>query len=115
MENFNDVTDAFDGWLQSLSGLRSSGSYVGGRWVASSAAFSFSGVVQNATPDDLEILPEGQRTNESIKIHTEYELIPQDGTTTTGDIITYRGDNWLVHNVAHRHIGGYHKAIAIRQ
>jgi len=115
-ENFNDVSDAFDGWLQTITGTRNAGSYVDGRWVAGTpSALSFSGVIQNATPDDLKVLLEGQRTEEAIKIHTIFELIPQIDNTTNGDIISYQSKNWLVYNVAHRYIGGYHKAIAIRQ
>lgn len=115
MENFNDVADAFDGLLQTVTGTRSPGSYVSGRWVAGTPeSLSFLGVVQNATPDDLKVLDEGQRTEEAIKIHTVFELIPQD-SGITGDLISYRSKNWLVYNVAHRHIGGYHKIIAIRQ
>ena len=116
MENFNDVSDAFDGWLQIITGTRSAGSYVSGRWVAGTPlALSFSGVIQNATPNDLKVLPEGQRTEEAIKIHTTFELISQIDNTTNGDMILYKSKNWLVYNVAHRYIGGYHKAIAIRQ
>jgi len=116
MENFNDVSDAFDGWLQTITGTRNTGSYTAGRWVAASpAALSFSGVIQNATPDDLKVLGEGERTEEAIKIHTTFELIPQVDNTTKGDLILYKSKNWLVYNVAHRYIGGYHKAIAIRR
>ncbi len=112
----NDVSDAFDGWLQTITGTRTAGSYVSGRWVAGTPSnLSFSGVVQNATPDDLKVLPEGQRTEEAIKIHTTFELIPQIDNTNTGDLISYKSKSWLVYNVAHRYIGNYHKAIAIRQ
>ncbi len=115
MSGVNDVTDAFDGWLEPITGTRTTGSYVVGRWVDSTAALSFSGVVQNATPDDLKVVDEGERTEEAIKIHTTFKLVPQIGTTTKGDIINYDGSTWLVYNVAHRNIGGYHKTIAIRQ
>lgn len=115
MENFNDVSDAFDGLLQTVTGTRSPGSYVSGRWVAGiPVALSFPGVVQNAAPADLKVLDEGQRTEEAIKIHTTFELIPQS-SSITGDLISYKSNSWLVYNVAHRYIGGYHKAIAIRQ
>ena len=116
MENFNDVSDAMDGWEQTITGSRTAGSYVSGRWVAGTpSGLSFQGVIQNATPDDLKVLPEGQRTEEAIKIHTTFELIPQIDNTNTGDLISYKSKNWLVYNVAHRYIGNYHKAIAIRQ
>jgi len=115
VENFNDVSDAFDGFLQTVAGTRAGGSYVSGRWVPNAGtSLSFFGVVQNAVPDDLKVLAEGQRTEEAIKIHTTFELIPQS-STNAGDVISYNNDNWRVYNVAHRYIGGYHKAIAIRQ
>ena len=105
----NDVTDAFDGWLETVTGSRGSGSYVNGRWVAgSSTALSFSGVVQNANPDDMKVLPEGNRNDEAIKIHTTYALL-------NDDTITYKGLTWLVYNVAKRYIGNYNKAIAVKQ
>lgn len=116
MENFNDVSDAFDGWLQVVSGERKTGAYISGRWVANTpTALSFNGVIQNATPKDMKALDEGQRTEEAIKIHTTFELTPQIGNTTTGDTISYQSKNWLVVNVANRKIGGYYKAIAIKQ
>jgi hypothetical protein len=114
--SLNDVSEAFDGWLEILTGERSTGSFVNGRWVkAPESGLSFNGVVQNANPDDLKVLPEGNRTDEAIKIHTTFELVPQIGTTTTGDTIFYKGFNWLVYNVAHRYIGNYHKAIAVKR
>ena len=105
----NDVSDAFDGWYETVTGSRGSGSYVNGRWVEGvPTALSFSGVVQNANPKDLEVLPEGDRNSEAIKIHTIYEL-------ETQDLITYKGLTWLVYNVAKRYIGNYNKAIAVKQ
>lgn len=115
MTNFNDVTDAFDGWLQQLTGERRTGSYIEGRWVEDAPTpLSFNGVVQNALPDDLLTLPEGNRSEESIKIHTTFELVPNVSNTTTGDRINYLNNVYLVHNVANRQIGGYYKAIAVK-
>lgn len=109
MENFNDVSDAFDGSLQVVYATRPGGGYVDGRWVSDAGKeLTFSGVVQNAVPADLKVLKGGQRVEEAIKIHTTFEV-------KINDIILYNNNNWLVRNVAPRHIGGYHKAIAIRQ
>jgi len=117
MDNFNDVTEAFDGWLSTITGIRkSAGSYVDGRWVdGSDVLLSFQGVVQNASPKDLKVLEEGMRTEEVIKIHTEFSLIVQVKGTQNGDTIIYKGENWLVHNIAKRFIGGYSKALCIKQ
>lgn len=112
----NDVSRALKRWLQPIEAQRTSGSYVDGRWSASTpGVLKFKGVVQNAEPDDLKVLDEGLRTQEAIKIHTTLELIPQVSDTTNGDVVSYKEKNWLVYNVAHRFIGNYHKAIAVRQ
>jgi hypothetical protein len=113
--NFNDVTMAFGGWLRALTGERTPGSYVNGRWVDDTPTdLEFKGVVQNASADDLVVLPEGNRSELSIKIHTKFELIPNIENQQTGDKVFYLNDTYLVHNVAPRHIGGYFKAIALR-
>jgi hypothetical protein len=105
----NDMTDAFDGWLEELEGERLFGSYVNGRWNASTPAIlAFNGVVQNANTEDLQTLQEGDRASEAIKIHTTFSLEKKD-------LITYMGIKWLVYNVARRYIGNYNKAIAIKQ
>ena len=114
--SLNDVSEAFDCWETTVEGVRNPGSYVNGRWVAGTTkALKFKGVVQNAIPDDLKVLEEGLRTEEAIKIHTKFKLIPEIPGTTNGDLISYDSNSWLVHNVAHRTIGNYHKAIAVRQ
>jgi len=114
--SLNDVSDAFDGWETTITITRTSGSYVSGRWVEDTPKeIAIQGVVQNATPEDLKALPEGQRTTEAIKIHTTYKLIAQIGNTTKGDVVSHDNFNWIVNNVAHRGIGNYHKAIATRQ
>jgi len=115
MTNFNDVTVALDGWLQTITGNRSTGSYVNGRWVESYSVISFSAVVQNASPKDLLVLEEGMRTEETIKLHTTFELVSQVDGVSNGDKLTYLGSTYQVYNVANRQIGGYYKALAIRQ
>ncbi len=111
----NDVTAAFHGWLSLVVGERRSGSYVNGRWVASAPiALNFKGVIQNATPQDLKVLPEGTRIDEAIKIHTTQDLVAQIEDTNLGDRVQYQGYWWTVYNVADRQIGGYYKALCIK-
>lgn len=117
MDGLNDVTDAFDGLLIPVVGQRYTGSYVDGRWEDDAPTpLKFDGVVQNASPSDMKVLEEGQRSEIAIKIHTTFELIDEsEENQTRGDIIEYKNSEWLVYNVAPRHIGNYYKAIAIRQ
>lgn len=113
----NDVTDAFSEWLEKVIGTRHSlGSFIDRRWVEGPVGdLPFYAVVQNATPDDLKVLEEGQRSSEVIKLHTETDLIAVDEDNgVTGDTLPYQGKTWTVINVARRFIGNYHKALAIR-
>lgn len=111
----NDVSRALTRWLQGLTGFRTTGSYVNGRWVDGTPSnFSFQGVVQNASPDDLQVLPEGNRSDEVIKIHTLYDLVCNISDDTKSDLVNYNGTQYRVNNVAYRHIGNYNKALAIR-
>lgn len=115
MSNFNDVTMAFQPWLELIIGERINGEYIDGRWIITSVTpLSFWAVVQNAKPEDLLTLPEGNRSDETIKLHTKFELIPQKQTTNISDKITYLNNTYLVYSVANRKIGGYYKALAIR-
>jgi hypothetical protein len=108
----NDVSDAFAEWKETIVGTRFTGSYVDGRWVQDfPSVLSFEGVVQNAEPEDLKVLPEAFRTEESLKIHTTFELVVQVSDTTTGDLIFYDSNVWRVYNVADRKIGNYYKVI----
>ncbi len=112
----NNVSAAFIPWLASYVAERNNGTFVKGRWVPGVASnVSFRGVVQNAEPYDLLVLEEGLRSSLSIKIHTVTELLPTIDDNNNGDIIPYLGDNYMVYNVAPRHIGNYHKAIAVIQ
>ena len=112
-ENFNDVSAAMDGWTQELTGTRITGTYVSGRWVESlPVGLSFYGVVQSANSEDLKVLPEGDRTEEAIKIHTKFELSPKNAGG--GDVIVYQSKTWLVASLKNNAVGGYFKAICTR-
>ena len=112
-----DVTDAFTPFLQIFTGSRYVGEYVGGRWVDDApVAIEFDAVIQNATPQDLKILPEGNRFEEVISIHTTFELIMQVEDTYIGDIVNYNSAQWRVIHLANRVIlGKYYQALAVRQ
>ena len=112
----NDVSDAFSEWLEPLVATRTSGSYVSGRWVdGTPTVINFSGVVQNANPQDLKVLPEGLRSEETIKIHTTARLVALVEGATPGDVVSYDGFDWTVYNLADRKIGNYYKAILIKK
>jgi hypothetical protein len=111
----NDVSDAFGDWLESLTATRTAGSYVAGRWVdGSPTTVNFEGVVQNANFQDLQVLDEGDRSEETIKIHTTTKLIALVEGSTPGDVVSYDGFDWTVYSLADRKIGNYYKAILVK-
>lgn len=112
----NDVSEAFEGWLEPLTILRKDGSYVDGIWVDGvETPIIINAVIQNANPDDLIVLPEGERTTEAVKIHTTSAVRTVIETSESeADEFVYDGLRWRIYNLANRKIGNYYKAIAIR-
>ena len=113
----NDVSGAFTRWLEPIAINRiGQGSYVDGDWVDGvSATVNILAVVQNANADDLELLPEGTRTSEAIKIHTvaKVKTVSEDGETNA-DTFPYDGDTYRLYAVNKRKIGNYFKAVGTR-
>ena len=116
MTALNDVSEAFADWLEPLVATRTTGSYVSGRWVDNApTTINFFGVAQNASPQDLLVLDEGLRSEETIKIHTTTKLIALIEGSTKGDVVAYDGANWTVYNLADRKIGSYYRAILVKE
>lgn len=115
-----DVSGAFNGLLQTISLTRkNAGSRdANGRWIdGADVVTSIQAVVQTATSDDLLVLPEGERTQETIKIHTTSLLrTASESGTYTADEITYQGNVYKVIQAFDRKtIGNYYKALAARE
>ena len=114
-----DVSEAFDEFLETVILKRkTAGSYDGdGEWIeGTNTDTNIQGVVQSLSSDELQILPEGERTKETVKIHTKTQLFTADeDLKTNADDIGYQGKIWTVSNLFNRNtVGGYYKAILIR-
>ncbi len=78
------------------------GSYVAGRFVPGvETTFPAIANVQNATPDETTMFPEGRRGGEIKVVYTETELKAPDESVaqTKGDIFDYKGNTYEVHRV----------------
>ena len=115
-----DVSDAFDEFLETVildrsdpGGRDSNGDWVDG---VDHPPKNIIGVVQSLNSNELLILPEGDRTKETAKIHTKTLLrTSNEATSTKADKIEYQGSTWNVSGVNNRQtIGGYYKAILVR-
>lgn len=77
------------------------GEYTDGRFVKGQVlTFKAIASVQQATPKEINMLPEGRRNKEMKVVFTESELIPTDETAqTSGDFFEYKGKTYEVHKV----------------
>lgn len=97
------------------------GSYVDGRFVPGPITqLSVDAVVQQATPDEIRLLPEGRRGGEIISVFTEIELKTTDESSkqTKGDSFVYLGKTFEVHKIGNwnTHFGLNHfKSVAVKQ
>lgn len=103
-----------------ISVSRASGSYSSatGNWTPGAATvFTADAHVQPATPKDLRMLPENERTIESIAIYTVDGLRTSDVSTgQMADVVTWSGRTWRVRAVeSWTAQAGYAKAIAQRE
>lgn len=83
---------------------------------------SITASVQPASGEDLQVLPEGERTRRAIKVYTTTELrttSPQDGTRSDelviAGLVGIDDGTYQVESVAPYYaLLGHHKAIAVR-
>lgn len=93
------------------------GSFVAGRYVeVAPVALTVLASVQPLTGEDLEVLPEAERTSDAIEIFSIAELFPVNHTLNKlGDLVTYRGRDYRVRNVEQWDVNGnYFRSVATR-
>lgn len=74
--------------------------------------------VQHAGFKDLQLLPEGQRTTEAIRLYAESELRTVDETAgAAADVVLWNGKHYAVEHVQSWTLGGlsHWKAIAVKR
>lgn len=72
------------------------------------------GVVQPAKWDQLQLLPEGERHDETIAVYSTTELTMGDLQTVGADLIVYRGGYYRVAYSKARPENGFWMALAVR-
>lgn len=81
------------------------------------ATSSALGTVHPAAPEELQLLPEEERSETAVVIHTGFALSAGEdrGKRFTGpDRITWNGKDWRVVSVRDWSLFGYFKALAVR-
>lgn len=93
------------------------GTYAAGRYSAGApATLSVSANVQPASAEDLALLPEGERTTDTIVVYTIAELQPtSQANGELGDLVNYQGRDYRVRHVeAWAPNGAYWRSVASR-
>ena len=93
------------------------GERVAGRWQQTAEPErSISGVIQPADERALSVLPEGDRSDGAVLIHTRVRLnwydVEQGATSNRQTLVRYDGSLWRVVNSAH--LAGIWRYLAIR-
>lgn len=95
---------------------RPTGSFVLGKWVAGSATtFTIWASVQPVSGMDLQLVPEGRRDSQAVKIYTSTLLQIGEGGTNA-DILTAFGDQFEIIEVQpwQSNVINHYKCIGLR-
>lgn len=81
---------------------RDPGSYVNGNWTPAGTYTEFQIIasIQPINGRELQMMPEGQRTREMVRIYTKSGLRPTiEQQNVKGDLVSYKGRQWEVQKV----------------
>lgn len=99
---------------QSFKLFRKEGKFIKGRFEQVETETSLRGVIKPASPEDIEMIPEGDRVGGEIVIHTTSELKVTNNEGTS-DEIDWNNERYKLYAVLPYKDYGFYKAIAIRK
>jgi hypothetical protein len=110
-----NVAEVLDSdFCENFTVLRTPGTFIKGVWTrGTTAALPFYGSLQPSTPEELQMVPEGDRVAGMVSIHTT-QTIFETNTSQTSDVVVWRGLNYKVLKVLHWDGFGYVKCFATR-
>ena len=85
-----------------------------GRYSEASSAFTVLAVVSATDNKEVQMLPEGDRINESKTFHTVEQLfVTNEDKGATSDIVTYNGKDYKIMTIVNSGDYGYYKSIGV--
>ena len=104
---------------QNFNVIRTTGTYVTGRFTTTTTTIAFTGVIDPLNTKDMLQLPEGDTIKGAINVYTLAALNTTQATTagagTLPDEVVWMGENYKVLNVKNYADYGYYKATAVRK
>lgn len=70
------------------------------------------GVVQPASPETIQMLPEGERSTEIIEVWSATPMVKSNASDTLSDVIVYGGRSYRVSKLENWTAHGYSYAVA---
>jgi hypothetical protein len=117
-----DISEMMDDpdFVRAYTVSRSSGEFAEGGWVeATPTTLTVYGPVIVSSPEDLQLIPEGDRVSGAMSFYsserlyrTHKETDPQ--TSGTSDRITWNGEEYRIAGISPYMDYGYYKAVAVR-
>ncbi|SEO76371.1 hypothetical protein SAMN02800692_1994 [Luteibacter sp. UNC138MFCol5.1] len=105
-----DVSEIFADpeFAQAVSVQRGQGAYLAdGTWSQGYLAGTLTAIVHPVKPDDLQLLPEGER-------HLPCKKVMSQDPVAIGDLIEYQGHTWRLSQLSDWSEYGYYNGIAVR-
>ncbi|ALQ94898.1 hypothetical protein XFUD_07205 [Xylella fastidiosa] len=92
---------------QRVQVLRRQGQYLpDGTWQQESVLDTVLAIIHPTTPDDLQLLPEGERHHPSKKIMSQDQI-------DVGDVLLYQDTRWRITQLSNWSEYGYYRGIAV--
>jgi hypothetical protein len=104
-------------FAQSFTITRSKGGqFKLGRWINATQTVASWGSIQPPSPEELEMVPEGDRVTGMIVIHSSQPIYETNVNLTNGisDLVTWHDNQYRVMKVLPWQDYGYWKALAVR-
>ncbi|ALQ96937.2 hypothetical protein B398_07050 [Xylella fastidiosa 32] len=95
-------------FAQRVQVLRRQGQYLpDGTWQQEYVLDTMLAIIHPTTPDDLQLLPEGERHHPSKKIMSQDQI-------DVGDVLLYQDTRWRITQLSNWSEYGYYHGIAVR-
>jgi len=78
------------------------------------AVMQTTGVVVPAKMSVLEVLPQGTRLDQVLRLFTQADVRAGDGVSTVSDVVIFRSVRWTVFSVNHWEDYGFKEVLAVK-
>lgn len=112
MINLSEVINDTD-FAQSFVIARDTGNWVLGKWVSSESNVTLYGIIQPATAEELDEVPEADRVRGVISVHSS-QPIYETNPNGISDLVSWNNQTYKIVKLYPWNDFGYFKGLAVR-